>query len=46
MYVSTLRDFIQAVGGTLEITASFSNRPPVKITQFEVLTDDQKADEA
>ncbi len=46
MYVSTLRDFIQAMGGTLEITASFPNRPPVKITQFGVLNDDQKATES
>jgi len=40
MYVSTLRDFIQAMGGTLEITASFPNRPPVRITQFELLEAD------
>lgn len=46
MYVSTLRDFIQAMGGTLEITASFPNRPPVKITQFEIITDEQKTAEA
>jgi transcriptional regulator with XRE-family HTH domain len=40
MFVSTLRDFIQAMGGTLEITASFPNHHPVKITQFEALEDD------
>jgi transcriptional regulator with XRE-family HTH domain len=42
MYVSTLRDFIQAMGGTLEITASFPNRPPVRITQFELLEADAR----
>ena len=36
MYVSTLRDYIQAMGGTLEIIASFPNRTPIKIVQFEV----------
>lgn len=35
MYVSTLRDYIEAMGGTLEITASFPQCRPVKITQFE-----------
>ncbi len=42
MYVSTLRDYIQAMGGTLEITASFPNRNPIKITQFEFLDDDSR----
>ncbi|MCC7529474.1 MAG: XRE family transcriptional regulator [Candidatus Melainabacteria bacterium] len=36
MYVSTLRDYIEAMGGTLEITASFPNSPPIKINQFEI----------
>lgn len=35
MYVSTLRDYIEAMGGKLEITASFPNSPPIKINQFE-----------
>lgn len=35
MYVSTLRDYIEAIGGTLEITATFPNSPPIKINQFE-----------
>ena len=35
MYVSTLRDYIEAMGGTLEITASFPNSPSIKINQFE-----------
>jgi DNA-binding XRE family transcriptional regulator len=36
MYVSTLRDYIEAMGGTLEITAYFPNSPPIKINQFEI----------
>lgn len=37
MYVSTLRAFIQAMGGDLEIIARFPDRPPVRINQFEEL---------
>lgn len=37
IYVSTLRDYVQAMGGTLEIIASFPNRSPVKISNFELL---------
>ena len=37
MYLSTLRAFIQAMGGELDIIARFPDRPPVKITQFEEL---------
>jgi DNA-binding XRE family transcriptional regulator len=36
MYVSTLRDFITAMGGTLEIRAVFPEGA-VRITQFRVL---------
>lgn len=36
MYVSTLRDYIKGLGGKLEITASFPDRKPIKITQFEL----------
>ena len=38
MYVSTLRSFIQAIGGDLEIIARFPDRPPVRINQFEELS--------
>lgn len=31
MYLSTLRGFIEAMGGTLELTAKFPDLPPVKI---------------
>jgi transcriptional regulator with XRE-family HTH domain len=39
LYVSTLRHYIEAVGGELEIIARFPDRPPVKISQFEDLDD-------
>lgn len=37
MYLSTLSNYIRAVGGTLEIVARFPNRKPVRITQFKSL---------
>jgi hypothetical protein len=37
MYLSTLRELITAMGGTLQITAEFPDRPPVTITQFRAL---------
>ena len=36
MYLSTLRNFIEAMGGQLEIVARFPDRA-VRITQFEAL---------
>ncbi|MCP4353572.1 MAG: XRE family transcriptional regulator [Desulfobacterales bacterium] len=36
MYISTLRDFVQAMGGCLEITARFPDGD-IKINQFEEL---------
>jgi transcriptional regulator with XRE-family HTH domain len=36
MYLSTLRNFIEAMGGQLEIIARFPDRA-VRITQFEAL---------
>ncbi|NBX04161.1 MAG: XRE family transcriptional regulator [Alphaproteobacteria bacterium] len=35
MHVSTLRSFIEAMGGSLEILAQFPGSPPVRISQFE-----------
>lgn len=35
MYISTLRDFVRAMGGDLEITARFPEGE-VKITQFDL----------
>lgn len=37
MYVSTLRSYIEAMGGKLEITAQFPGSPPVHISQFKEL---------
>jgi len=37
MYISTLRNLIQAMGGDLEIIARFPDQPPVRITQFHAL---------
>lgn len=34
MLLSTLRGYIEAMGGTLEIVARFPNRPPVTIESF------------
>jgi DNA-binding XRE family transcriptional regulator len=42
MYVSTLRSFIQAMGGELEIKAVFPEGA-VRIDRFSSLTDDQNA---
>jgi hypothetical protein len=35
MYVSTLRKYVEALGGQLEITARFPDRTTIRITQFE-----------
>jgi hypothetical protein len=40
MYVSTLRSFIKAMGGDLEIRAVFPEGD-VRITQFESLAEEQ-----
>jgi DNA-binding Xre family transcriptional regulator len=37
MYLSTLRNLIKAMGGTLTIVAEFPDRPPVRISQFSAL---------
>ena len=41
MYLSTLRTYIEAMGGQLEIIARFPDRA-VRITQFEALDPDQR----
>ena len=41
MHLSTLRSYIEATGGELEIVARFSNRP-VRITQFEELNTERQ----
>ncbi len=40
MYVSTLRSFIEAMGGTLDIIARFPDHAPVRITQFRNIGDE------
>ncbi len=35
MLISTLTKYVNAMGGTLNITAEFPDRPPVKITSFQ-----------
>ncbi|MBV8939028.1 MAG: helix-turn-helix transcriptional regulator [Alphaproteobacteria bacterium] len=37
MYVSTLRSYIEAMGGSLDIVAQFPGSPPVHISQFKEL---------
>lgn len=37
MYISTLKDFIEAMGGSLEIRAVFPDRGAVQITQFRAV---------
>ncbi|MBS0186181.1 MAG: XRE family transcriptional regulator [Proteobacteria bacterium] len=37
MYVSTLRSFVEGMGGSLDIIATFPRKAPVKITQFQDL---------
>jgi hypothetical protein len=37
MFLSTLRGYIVAMGGELEIVARFPDRAPVRITQFKPL---------
>jgi DNA-binding XRE family transcriptional regulator len=41
MYLSTLRGFIEAMGGKLEIIAHFPNQD-VRITQFETLNPEER----
>ncbi len=40
MYISTLRNLIEAMGGELEIIARFPDQRPVRITQFQTLEND------
>lgn len=41
LYLSTLRDYIEALGGELELVATFPDMPPVRISQFKDLDDDE-----
>lgn len=42
MYLSTLRGYIEAMGGNLEIIARFPDQA-VRITQFEALDDERRS---
>lgn len=42
IYVSTLRGYVQAMGGSLDIIASFPNSTPIRISQFEMLNEEMK----
>ncbi|MBZ5610439.1 MAG: helix-turn-helix transcriptional regulator [Acidobacteriia bacterium] len=39
MYLSTLASYVKAMGGTLEVRATFPDGAVVKINQFESLTE-------
>lgn len=45
MYVSTLRRFVEAMGGQLVISAHFPDGT-IRISQFERIADEKKAEEA
>jgi hypothetical protein len=34
MLISTLRDYVKAMGGELDLVASFPNRPPVRLKRL------------
>lgn len=40
-YLSTIRRYIEAMGGTLELVATFPDTGPVKITNIGELADDE-----
>jgi transcriptional regulator with XRE-family HTH domain len=46
LYLSTLRSYVNALGGNLEILAVFPDAPPVEIKTLEILADDRELAEA
>ncbi|MEE8393708.1 MAG: transcriptional regulator [Rhodospirillales bacterium] len=42
LLLSTLRGYIEAMGGSLELMARFPDRPPVRLTGFADLSPDKK----
>jgi DNA-binding XRE family transcriptional regulator len=38
MLLSTLRDYVHALGGDLHLVAEFPNRPPVRLTDLGIVT--------
>ena len=45
MYISTLRSYIEAMGGKLEIKAVFPNAEEIVITQFEDIEENKRQQE-
>ena len=43
MYLSTLRRFVEAMGGELEFVARFPDQPPVRLRGIGELTEDETA---
>jgi len=41
MLLSTMRRYVEAMGGSLELVAQFPNRPPVVIDHFATTHDDR-----
>lgn len=44
MYISTLRGFVRAMGGELELVARFPDRPPVRLEELGTATLRRKRD--
>jgi len=42
MLLSTMRRYVEAMGGTLELVAQFPNRPPVVIDHLPPATSSEK----
>ena len=42
MYLSTLRGYVEAIGGELELTVRFPSRPPVRLRQLGEALDTPK----
>jgi hypothetical protein len=42
MLISTLRGYLKAVGGELELVATFPDRPPVHLGKFGMLAPERK----
>ena len=43
MLLSTLQDYVEAMGGELDLVARFPNRQPVKIKGLRDLSEDSRA---
>jgi hypothetical protein len=43
MLISTLRDYVAAIGGTMRLMVEFKGRPPVELKSFGVLNKPRRA---